>query len=60
MVPAAATRLPTVYGGLSGRGCVAPGSRADSLLVDGDPTTDITAIGAAVDVWRHGARLARP
>lgn len=37
----------------------APGLRADLLLVDGDPTDDITATGAITDVWRRGVRQAR-
>jgi imidazolonepropionase-like amidohydrolase len=57
---ASATSVPAVHFGLTDRGRVEPGLRADLLLVDGDPTTDITAIGAVVDVWRRGVRLARP
>ena len=33
-----------VAGVLDDRGTIAPGKRADLILVDGDPTTDITAI----------------
>ncbi|MFJ7125536.1 amidohydrolase family protein [Streptomyces sp. NPDC098101] len=51
---AAATRLPALYFGLPDRGRVAPGLRADLLLVDGDPTDDITSIRAVTDVWRRG------
>jgi imidazolonepropionase-like amidohydrolase len=54
---ASATGAPAVHFGLTDRGRVRPGLRADLLLVDGDPTTDITAIGAVVDVWRRGVRL---
>ncbi|WP_461121138.1 amidohydrolase family protein [Saccharothrix stipae] len=55
---ASATSAPAVHFGLTDHGRVAPGLRADLLLVDGDPATDITAIGAVVDVWRRGVRLA--
>ncbi|MCE6999261.1 amidohydrolase family protein [Saccharothrix sp. S26] len=57
---AAATSAPAVHFGLADRGRVEPGLRADLLLVDGDPTTDITAIGAVTDVWRRGVRTTRP
>ncbi|MEU4761900.1 amidohydrolase family protein [Actinosynnema sp. NPDC023794] len=57
---AAATSAPAVHFGLTDRGRIAPGLRADLLLVDGDPATDITAIGAVADVWRRGVRSARP
>jgi imidazolonepropionase-like amidohydrolase len=33
--------------------------RADLLLVDGDPTADITVTTNIVDVWRRGVRQAR-
>ncbi|GAB3989048.1 amidohydrolase family protein [Actinoallomurus acanthiterrae] len=53
---AAATSVPARHFGLTDRGRVAPGLRADLVLVDGDPTTDITATRAITDVWRRGAR----
>ncbi|MFE1591922.1 amidohydrolase family protein [Nocardia sp. NPDC058705] len=40
--------------GLTDRGRIAPGLRADLLLVDGDPTIDITATSSIADVWRRG------
>jgi hypothetical protein len=47
--------------GLAGpAGPIAPGLRADLLLVAGDPTTDIRATSAIVDVWRRGVRQERP
>ncbi|NUW33153.1 amidohydrolase family protein [Nonomuraea sp. SMC257] len=54
----AATALPAHRFGLADRGRVAPGLRADLLLVDGDPTADVTATRAIAGVWRRGVRLA--
>ncbi|MEV0972989.1 amidohydrolase family protein [Microtetraspora glauca] len=56
---AAATSVPARHFGLADRGHVAPGRRADLLLVDGDPTRDITAIAAIAEVWRRGVRQRR-
>ncbi|MGN9846420.1 amidohydrolase family protein [Nonomuraea sp. H19] len=53
---AAATSLPARHFGLADRGRVIPGLRADLLLVDGDPTRDVTAVGNIADVWRRGVR----
>ncbi|WP_232663320.1 amidohydrolase family protein [Pseudonocardia sp. TRM90224] len=53
---AAATSVPARCFGLPDRGRIAPGLRADLLLVDGDPTNDINAISSIVDVWRGGVR----
>jgi imidazolonepropionase-like amidohydrolase len=44
---------------LTDRGRIAPGLCADLLLVDGDPTTDITATRAIAGVWRRGFAVAR-
>ena len=41
------------------RGRIRPGLRADLLLVDGDPTRDITATRRIVTVWKHGAPVQR-
>jgi imidazolonepropionase-like amidohydrolase len=56
---AAATSVPARYFGLTDRGRIAPGLRADLVLVDGDPTRDITATAAVTDVWRRGVHQAR-
>ncbi|MFE7801393.1 amidohydrolase family protein [Nocardia sp. NPDC057440] len=56
---AAATSLPAHYFGLADRGRIAPGKRADLLLVDGDPTTDISATRSIAEVWRRGVRHIR-
>jgi imidazolonepropionase-like amidohydrolase len=56
---AAATAVPARCFGLSDRGQVEPGKRADLVLVDGDPTQDITATRSIVDVWRRGVRQRR-
>ena len=36
---------------------IRPGMRADLLLVDGDPTRDITATRRIVSVWKRGAAV---
>ena len=51
----AATAAPADAFGLSDRGRVAPGLRADLLLVRGDPTTDVAAAREIVHVWKAGA-----
>lgn len=55
---AAATSLPARCFGLTDRGRIAPGMRADLLLVEGDPTDDITATGRICAVFRRGSRTA--
>ncbi|MGV9776533.1 amidohydrolase family protein [Streptosporangium sp. NPDC003464] len=56
---AAATSVPAHHFGLTDRGRIAPGLRADLVLVEGDPTRDITATGSITDIWRRGVRQAR-
>ncbi|MGW6916305.1 amidohydrolase family protein [Kitasatospora sp. NPDC054939] len=56
---AAATAVPAAHFGLTDRGRIAPGLRADLLLVDGDPTRDVAATAAVAEVWRRGVRQAR-
>jgi imidazolonepropionase-like amidohydrolase len=60
----AATVLPAEHFGLTDRGAIAPGRRADLVLVDGDPLHDIRAMRLISRVWCGGiehtpARLAR-
>ena len=56
---AAATSVPARVYGLRDRGRIAPGLRADLLLVAGDPTTDITATRDIVTIWKAGAIVSR-
>ena len=56
---AAATSVPARRFELVDRGRIAPGARADLLLVDGDPTRDIRATRAIVAVWKNGYAVAR-
>ncbi|HEY5028548.1 MAG TPA: CIA30 family protein, partial [Candidatus Angelobacter sp.] len=51
---AAATSVPAHAFRLDDRGQIAPGKRADLLLVKGDPTTDISATRSIVSVWKLG------
>jgi len=53
----AATSLPARRFGLTDRGRVAPGARADLPLVDGDPTTRISDTLSIRAVWRQGVQL---
>src|SRR5262249_4997059 len=56
---AAATSAPAAAFHLSDRGEIAEGKRSDLLLVEGDPTRDITATRAIVGVWKEGKRINR-
>ncbi len=56
---AAATARPAERLGLTDRGRIAPGLRADLVLVDGDPTRDITATRAIVAIWKNGHAVER-
>ena len=51
---AAATSVPASAFHLEDRGVIAPGKRADLLLVKGDPTRDIRATRDIVSVWKLG------
>ncbi|RDZ29090.1 amidohydrolase [Lysobacter silvisoli] len=55
----AATSAPAQRFGLSDRGRIAAGLRADLVLVDGDPSADITATRAIRAVWKNGYSVAR-
>ncbi len=50
----AATSRPAARFGLKDRGRIAPGLRADLLLVDGNPSQDITATRRIANVWKNG------
>ena len=54
----AATVTPARCFGLDDRGRIAPDARADLLLVDGDPTTNIADTLSIRTVWRQGIQLA--
>ena len=51
-----ATSTPARRFGLTDRGRIAPGARADLLLVDGDPTTHISDTLSIRRVWRNGVQ----
>ncbi len=51
---AAATSTPAAAFHLDDRGVIAPGKRADLVLVKGDATHDITAARDIVSVWKLG------
>ncbi len=53
---AAATSAPASAFRLDDRGSIAPGKRADLLLVEGDPEHDITRTRVIREVWRNGRR----
>jgi imidazolonepropionase-like amidohydrolase len=50
----AATVLPARYFGLADRGAIEPGNRADLLLLDDDPLTDIRATRSIRRIWCAG------
>jgi imidazolonepropionase-like amidohydrolase len=43
---------------LDDRGIIAPGKLADLLVVDGDPSKDISAVDNIDSVWRRGRKVA--
>jgi imidazolonepropionase-like amidohydrolase len=55
----AATSTPARIFGLSDRGEIRRGWRADLLLVEGDPTQNIEALRDIVAVWKRGERVER-
>ena len=56
---AAATSVPARHFTLTDRGRIAPGLRADLMLVAGDPLADITATREIVAIWKNGFRIER-
>ena len=54
----AATSVPARRFGLTDRGRIVPGARADLLLVKGDPSTNITDTLNIQAIWRRGIQLA--
>jgi imidazolonepropionase-like amidohydrolase len=52
-----ATSLAAATFGLTDLGVIAPGRRADLVLVDGDPTRDISATRNIRGVWIGGCRV---
>lgn len=53
----AATTVPARTFSLNQRGCLQPGCRADMVLIDGDPTVDITATSRVDRVWKNGHEI---
>ena len=56
---AAATAVPARVFGLTDRGRIAKGLRADLVLVRGNPAADITTTRDIVSVWKAGIRVDR-
>jgi len=56
---AAATSRPAEIFGLSDRGRIGPGLRADLVLIDGDPTHDIRESRRIAGVWKDGVEIDR-
>lgn len=54
-----ATSVPAKIFSLTDRGRIAPGMRADLLLVRGDPTKDIRVTCDIVAIWKQGVRVDR-
>jgi imidazolonepropionase-like amidohydrolase len=57
---ASATSEPALIFGFHDRGRIAPGMRADLLLVNGDPSTDVTATRDIAGIWKLGVAIRRP
>jgi imidazolonepropionase-like amidohydrolase len=53
----AATSIPAEQFGLSDRGCLQPGCRADVLWIAGDPLSDIDDIRRVRAVWKNGSAV---
>ncbi|MGO9602886.1 MAG: amidohydrolase family protein [Candidatus Binataceae bacterium] len=54
-----ATSVPAGIFGLTDRGRIVPGLRADLLLVRGNPTSDIRKTREIVAIWKQGVRVNR-
>lgn len=52
-----ATVVPAEYWGLNDRGLIEPGRRADLVLVEGNPTQDISATKNIMGVWINGEQV---
>lgn len=55
----AATALPAETFRLGDRGRIAPGYRADLLLIDGDPTRNISDTLSIITIWKNGYTVKR-
>jgi imidazolonepropionase-like amidohydrolase len=55
----AATSLPAKIFNLGNRGRIALGARADLVLVDGDPTTQIADTLNITRIWKNGYSIDR-
>ena len=55
----AATRAPAEAFGLSDRGRIVTGARADLVLIDGNPLIDITATRAIARIFKNGFEVRR-
>lgn len=55
----AATSIPAESFQLNDRGRIVPGRNADLVLIDGDPTQDVTHTRRIIGVWKLGRRLDR-
>jgi len=53
-----ATREAAALLGLEDRGLLAPGKQADLVVLDGDPSTDITQTKSIRAVWHRGKQVA--
>jgi imidazolonepropionase-like amidohydrolase len=56
---AAATSTTARAFGIKDRGAIQKGKRADMLLVEGDPTSDIKCTRNIVGVWKSGSKVDR-
>jgi imidazolonepropionase-like amidohydrolase len=54
-----ATSAPAAFFGVKDRGRIAPGLKADLVLLDGDPTQDIAATHQIVAIWKNGYAVNR-